>query len=329
MIFKFRRARATCRPQVLACCTVFTIAVSAFALLGCGERKPEKVGSQTAAKVNREEVTVHQLNLLLQRQRGLTPEQTDTFSRKALEALIDQELAVQKAHELKIDQDPRVMLQLEAVKREVLARAYSERAADAPSKPSADDVKGYYDSRPELFKERKIYTLQELAVEAQPEQLNALREQMKVVKSGIELVDYLKRSKINFKGNQGVLAAEQAPMDALERLSKMKDGQMLLMPSAAGATVIMLVSSRAEPVDLPGAKPVIEQFLINDARRKRNEADVKALRAAAKIEYIGKYAEAPASGAGKALTQDSAVSPATSASGVSSADISKGMGIKK
>jgi EpsD family peptidyl-prolyl cis-trans isomerase len=305
------------------------MALSAFALLGCGERKPEKVRSQTAAKVNREEVTVHQLNLLLQRQRGLTPEQADAFSRQALEALIDQELAVQKTHELKIDQDPRVMLQLEAVKREVLARAYSERATDAPSKPSAEDIKNYYDSRPELFKERKIYTLQELAVVAQPDQLPALREQLKLVKSGVEFVEYLKRSKINFKGNQGVLAAEQAPMDALESLSKMKDGQMLLMPSPAGATVIMLVSSRAEPVDLLGAKPAIEQFLINDARRKRNEADVKALRAAAKIEYIGKYAEAPASGAGKALTLGSAVSPATSASGVSSADISKGMGIKK
>lgn len=305
---------------------------SAFALLGCSERKPEKVGSQTAAKVNREEITVHQLNFLLQRQRGLKPEQVDTASKQALEFLIDQELAVQKTRELKIDQDPRVMLQLEAAKREILARAYAERATDAAIKPSAEDIKTYYESRPGLFKERRVYTLQELTIEAQPAQLPALSEQLKLAKSGVDFVEYLKSNKLNFKGNQGVLAAEQAPMDALEKLVQMKDGQMLLMPSPTGATVIMLVSSRAEPVDLLAAKPAIEQFLINEARRKRGVADTQALRAAAKIEYIGKYAEivgAGLTGTAKTPVQATVSAVAASSGGISNDEISKGMGIKK
>jgi EpsD family peptidyl-prolyl cis-trans isomerase len=329
MSLKPHPARAERPSQMVDHCAVHLLLMSTSALAGCGERKPETIGSQTAAKVNREEISVHQLNLLLQRQRGLKPEPEDAVGKQALEALIEQELAVQKTIELKMDQDPRVLLQREAVRREVLARAYSNRATDAPSKPTPDDIKSYCDARPELFKERNIHMLQELAVEAPPEQVSAPREQMKVAKSGVELVDHLKRSKVSFKGNQGVLAAEQAPMDALESLSNIKDGQMLLRSSAAGATVFVLVSSRAEPVELLVAKPAIEQFLINDARRKRNEADVKALRAAAKIEYIAKYAEAPASSLGHALTQGIAATLATSASGISSADISKGMGTTK
>ena len=342
-------------PRALAELSVAT-ALTVLFLVGCGERQPEKASSQTAAKVNREEITVHQLNLLLQRQRGLKPEQVDAVSKQALEALIDQELAVQKTRELKIDQDPRVMLQLEAVKREVLARAYAERASDAAAKPSAEEIQAYFDSRPELFKERRIYTLQELAIEAKPAQVSALRDQLKQSKSVGELVDYLKSNQLKFTGSQGVLAAEQAPMDALQSLVKLKDGQMILVASPAGATAIMLVSSRAEPVDVPAAKPAIEQYLINEARRKRSEADVKALRAAAKIEYIGKFAETAASGASKAASAATGAAPASaltpaaltpaaltpaaqtpsaSASNnannnaLSSADISKGMGIKK
>jgi EpsD family peptidyl-prolyl cis-trans isomerase len=343
------RTQVTYRPRALVSLAVLSSALFALSLVGCGERKPEKTGSQTAAKVNREEITVHQLNLLLQRQRGLKPEQLEMVSKQALEALIDQELAVQKTRELKIDQDPRVMLQLEAAKREVLARAYADRATEGAVKPSAVEIQNYYESRPELFKERRIYTLQELAIEAKPEQVTALREQLKQSKSVGELVEYLKISKLKFAGSQGVLAAEQAPMDALQSLVKMKDGQMILVASPAGATAIMLVSSRAEPVEPPAARPVIEQFLINEIRRKRNEADVKSLRAAAKIEYMGKFAETAASGAflglssgassgasvgvgaakGQAQSSAGMPSPSVSASGISSADISKGLGIKK
>ncbi|GAB4114513.1 MAG: hypothetical protein Fur0014_17120 [Rubrivivax sp.] len=108
----------------MALLTVVT--AGALMLAACGDRK-DKAASQTAAKVNKEEITVHQINFVLQQQRGLKPEQAEAAGRQVLERLIDQELAVQKADELKLDRDPRVVQQLEAVRREVLARAYAEK----------------------------------------------------------------------------------------------------------------------------------------------------------------------------------------------------------
>jgi hypothetical protein len=60
------------------------------------------------------------------------------------------------------------------------------------------------------------------------------------------------------------------------------------------------------------------------------EGDMKALRSAANIEYVGKFAEGAASGATAAAAPASAapVTPAA-ASGLSADDITKGMGIKK
>lgn len=313
------RARGLPRLATLA------MATCALALGACGDSKKDKTASQTAVRVNKEEVTVHQINLMLQQQRGVKPEQIDAASKQILEFLVDQELAVQKTRELKIDQDPRVMLQIEAAKRDVLARAYAERMGESASKPTAEEVKKYYDDKPALFKDRHIYSLQELTIEAKPEQLAVLRDQLQRVKSASEFVEYLKANSFRFNGNQGVRAAEQLPADVLDKLAKMKDGQMVLLPSPTGALVIMLVGSRSEPVDEARAKPAIEQFLLNDAKRKRLEADIKAMRAAAKIEYIGKFAATAASA--PAASPPPAAAPAASA--MSAEDISKGLGIKK
>ena len=57
--------------------TLVWVAVAVSALLtACGDKK-DKPATQTAAKVNKEEITVHQINAVLQQQRGLKPEQTD------------------------------------------------------------------------------------------------------------------------------------------------------------------------------------------------------------------------------------------------------------
>ena len=71
----------------------------AAVLAGCGDKKKEKPASQTAAKVNKEEITVHQINFVLQQQRGLAPEQAASASKQVLERLIDQELSMQKAQD--------------------------------------------------------------------------------------------------------------------------------------------------------------------------------------------------------------------------------------
>ena len=306
---------------------VVALAAASLALAACGGRKTDKAASQSAARVNKEEITVHQINLLLQQQRGLKPEQVDTVSKQLLEFLIDQELAVQRTRELKIDQDQRVILQLEAAKRDVLARAYAERIGESAGAPSAEEIKTYYDANPLLFKERRVYSLQELAIEARPEQVAALREQLPRVKSASELVEYLKANNLRFNANQGVRGAEQLPADALVKVNTLKDNQMVMLPSPAGALVIALVGSRPEPADETRARPGIEQFLLNAAKRKRIEADMKAQRATAKIEYIGKFSEAAASAAPAAALQAPVTAPA--ASGLTADDISKGMGIKK
>ncbi len=314
--------------------TLIALAATLVLLAGCGDKKKEASASQTAAKVNKEEITVHQINFVLQQQRGLQPEQTEAAGKQILERLIDQELAVQKAEELKLDRDPRVVQQMEAAKREIIARAYVEKTGEAVSKPTDADIKAYYDAKPALFSARRIYSLQEIVIEAKPEQLPTLREQLGASKSINDFVEFLKANGYRFSGNQAVRPAEQLPLNLLDTFAKLNDGQAVLLPSAAGAQVVLLAGSRSEPVDEARAKPAIEQFLLNDAKRKLVESDIKALRAVAKIEYEGKFAPTPAGAASAAPLAAPVPSPASappsaaSEGGLSASDISKGLGLK-
>jgi len=300
------------------------------ALTGCGDSRKDKSASQVAAKVNKEELSVHQINYVLQRQQGLKPEQMDAASRQVLERLIDQELAVQKATDMKLDRDPRVQQALDAARREIVASAYLEKVGESAAKPTPEEIKKYYDEKPALFSQRRIYSLQELAIEAKPEQIPAIRHNLEAAKTIGDFVEYLKANNLRFAGNQAVRPAEQLPMGLLDTLAKLKDGQTLLIPAPQGAQVVLLAGSRMEPVDEARARPAIEQFLLNDAKRKLVDTDMKSLRSAAKIEYVGKFAEPAASApSGTPATTTPTAAPALSAAPAASnpdaAAIGKGL----
>ncbi|MDO9283968.1 MAG: EpsD family peptidyl-prolyl cis-trans isomerase [Aquabacterium sp.] len=312
--------------------SLIALLTSAALLAACGDKK-EKGASQTAAKVNKAEVTVHQINFVLQQQRNLRPEQADAASKQILERLIDQELALQKADDLKIDRDPRVVQQLEAAKREIIARAYLEKVGEAAPKPTPEEIKKYYEEKPALFKERRIYSIQEIGIEAKPEQVAELRAKLGASKNISEFVEFLKANEFKFAGNQAVRAAEQLPLQSLDAFAKMQDGQAILNQGPNGVQVVVLASSRSQPVTEEQARPAIEQFLLNDRKRKLIEEDVKKMRAEAKIEYVGKFGEgAPGAAAASAPAATPAATPAPAApaasTGLSSTDISKGMGLK-
>jgi EpsD family peptidyl-prolyl cis-trans isomerase len=274
------------RPLALA----LALGVVAALAVGCGESKKDKPATQTAAKVNKEEITVHQINYLLAQQRALPPEQAASASRQALERLIDQELALQKAADQKLDRDPRVVQQIEATRREIIARAYLEKIGEGAPKPTPAEVNAYYEAHPALFKERRVYSLQEVNVEAKPEQVDGLKKALSDAKSLAEFVNYLKANNFRYTGNEAVRAAEQRPLASIDQFAKMKDGQALFNPRPGGVQVINLAASRSQPVALAQATPAIEQFLLNERKRKLVADDLQALRAAAKIEYLGDFA---------------------------------------
>ena len=278
----------------------FAVLAVCVTLAGCGDKKKDAAASQTAAKVNKEEITVHQINYVLSQQRGLAPAQAASASRQVLEGLIDQELAVQKATDQKLDRDPRVVQQLEGARREIISRAYLDKIGQGAPKPTPQEIKAYYEAHPALFSQRRLYSFQEINIQAKPEQVDALRAKLAAAKDLAEFAAFLKANDFKFTANEAVRGAEQLPLASLDKIAQMKDGQSMFTVTPGGVSVLYLAGSRSQPVDEQRAVPAIEQFLLNGRKRKLIEDDLKALLSSSKIEYVGTYAEEAAKAAAAA-----------------------------
>lgn len=285
-------------------------AAAALALAACGGPSEEAPKTQVAVKVNSQEITVHQVNELVAQVRNVPEAQVPRVRREALERLIDQELFMQKAIEAKLDRDPRVMGQIQAARRQILAQAYAESIGRQVQPPPSDEVKQFYAARPELFGERRVYRLREVAIAVPPEQRQPVSERVASARTMNELVSWLGSQNIRYAGNAAVRAAEQLPMEMAARLAQVKDGAMLGLPSPVGFTVVEVSGSQRQPVSEQQAQPFIEQYIVNNRRREATATELKQLRSAAKIEYVGDYAKlAGPKGADAAASPAAVTSP--------------------
>ncbi|MBC7483643.1 MAG: peptidyl-prolyl cis-trans isomerase, EpsD family [Rhizobacter sp.] len=266
------------------------------ALAGCGSK--EATGpTQVVAKVSGEEITELQVNQALERQPGLKPDQLEPVSRKVVSGLVEQEIVLQKARELKIDRDQRVVQNVEALKREVIARAYLDRIAEGATKPSPKDLQTYFDENPMLFKQRRIYTFQELSAKVSDEQKAGIEAQLAKLKSPAELEAYLKAQQIPTRSERTTAAAENVPLPVLQRVASLKPGQGLIVPANGGIRILLLLGAQDSPVTEEQARPAINAFLMNQRKRQVVEVELASLRKSAKVEYFGKYADLAASAA--------------------------------
>jgi len=265
-------------------------------LTACG-KKDAKAATQVAAKVGSEEISVHQINQVLSRANtaDATPEAAQAMGREVLEKLIDQQLAVEQAMEAKLHRSPDVVAQLEAARRELLARAYLQQVAGALPKPTPAEAKKYYAEHPALFSERRVFTVQEIVVPAAAgigDQLRALASSAKSIEDASA---WLNGQGIKFASGGATRAAEQVPLELLTQVHALKDGQSVVFANPRSLTLLRLASSQAAPVDETSALPRIEQFLTNQRAGEAVAANIKQLRANATITYMGEFANpAPA-----------------------------------
>jgi EpsD family peptidyl-prolyl cis-trans isomerase len=261
----------------------------ALALAGCGESK-DKVASQTAAKVNGDEVTVHQINTELQRAAGGSipaGANTEAASRRILEGLIDQTLLVQQAKESKLDRDPQVLQLLESSRRQILAQAYVDRQV-AASPPTQEEIKEFYAKNPDLFERRRVYAFREFLFERSSFS-DELRNQLNGAKSPADIARVLGASGIRYRETNSTRPAEALPIEALPRIAQLAKGDSVAFTDQNLANVLVLIDYAVQPVTLERATPLIQQFLLNNKKREVAQAKSRELREKGKIEYVGAF----------------------------------------
>lgn len=259
------------------------IVPAAIALQGC--QQPPAVPTQVVARVNGAEISVHQLESAARVERAMQPGEPDRGM--LLEKLIDRQLAVQQALERKLDRQPEVLQRLEELRRDALATAYAEAVAAASARPSQSAVEHFYAGHPELFAQRKIYRLRELALPVESPLAAEAKRRLATREPLEEIARWLAGEGVRAGTTDVLRAAEQLPMQALERLHGAAEGQTVVFESPRTLYAYRVLGFQSAPLDLAAATPLIAEHLARQEGRKAVAAELKALRSVAAIEYAG------------------------------------------
>lgn len=279
------------RGRLAGCGAVPALLVAMTLLAGCGKGKALDE-TQIAAKVNKDEISVHQVQYALQRQPRLASAQPQTAARRVLDSLIEQELAAQAARSEGLETDSAVVQAMEAAKREVLARAFQDRIATKAVSASTDEIERYYDSRPALFSERRLYTMQEFAMDASDDDVPRIQAALKGTKTADEIGEALGKAGMRYRARQLAQAAEDLPMNVLESVAKLAHGQSVVTQQPGSVRVYLLLQAVAAPVNRNLSKVAIEAFLLAERKRDLVTEEMKTLRDRAQITYQGTFAQA-------------------------------------
>lgn len=287
-----------------------------LAVSGCVDKKKTTDSTAVVAKVNNTQFTEQQINTAVQRIPNLDRSRTKEASVQLVRSLVDQEVLVQKAVQDKLDRDPKVMELLEAARRQVLAQVYMDKKLGPLTVPTAAEVTAFYNQHPELFAQRKLYKIQEVAIKAPASEYEAIRAQLAASKTLNDFAAWLKTKNYPVNGTQEIKAAEQLPAPLLAKLQTMPDGQATVVTTPEGLIILVLAGSQLQPVTELQAKPAIERMVQLKKREEAAKQELDKLKAAAKIEYLGEYADAgkpdasPASAAVPNVSEQPAAQPA-------------------
>ena len=260
-------------------------------LVACGGSETDSQNkTQVAAKVNNEEITVHQLNQVLMtmgnRAANLDQEKVMT---SVLDNLITQSILVQEAEKTRLDRDPTVMQAIEAAKRKVLADAFLQRSMNQTSDISDTDIKTYYESRPELFADRKLFRYQQLTLSAEVSNFDSVVEKVKQIETMSEFTDWLSEQAIEYKIVPNAQTSERVPPALLKPLNSLQKNDVGFLKMTDGLLVIELIDVVEQSVSLELASPAIQRHLAGQSRQEQLKQQIAALRSTATIEYMGDF----------------------------------------
>jgi EpsD family peptidyl-prolyl cis-trans isomerase len=273
------RAAGSARRTVLVAC-----AALAAGLVACGRGAHNGEKSQVVASVNGREITASQLNHTLQ-SNGANPLSTN----QAVDMLVEEELLVQQAVDAKLDRDPAVVQAIEGARRQILARAYAERALfpkDATA-PSESDKERYYKNNPALFEQRKIYHVLSYSVKTS-DIGSAVRNELEQARSSNEVQEILQRRRIAFAVQQVDRAAEDVPMSMLPQFARAAVGDVMITPQSEDRSFLMVVTGLdPSPIGFDQASAAIDQFLTTEHKKQAVDDFLKRAKSTAKISYVG------------------------------------------
>lgn len=255
-------------------------------LSGCSSsHSVDKSKTQVVAKVNGEEITVHEVNQYMTHLTQL--DGTAAQMRKnAIDAVIDQHLLQTAAKQAKLDRDVNVVQAELDSKKNILIDAYKSRQFHAAAMPTQQQISAYYQAHPVLFGKRKLYQLQLLRIQVSAENQMALLSQLKQSENIDAFVSWLNAQRITYDTSNTIKAPEDMSANEQGMLTKIKVGEAAILDQDQDSiSIALLIATQPQAISLDHAQLRIRDLLTAESTTQLVAQWLKQARLAAKIVY--------------------------------------------
>jgi peptidyl-prolyl cis-trans isomerase C len=246
---------------------------------------PTPTASPVVAAVDGEPITLQAVQAMQWRMSQGRPAHAPVTQAQALEQLINLKLQARQAQQQGVDTLPIVSELLAITRMEVLAKGLNDVKRQLQAPPTDAQVRDYFERSPHLFIQRKLFALQELALETSPWSDAELQRQVAKASTMKALTTAMDEAGAVYKLNAVTQLAENLPLEALPDIAAAPEGkpQWRRTPQGGGSIFVVL-SSRSQPRSFEEAAPLIRTFLSNKTWMDESARYVGELRQKARIE---------------------------------------------
>lgn len=291
-------ARRKLRPISSRCAAVL---LSAIILGACGGDDSEAMDAeeevapiaegQVVARVNGEEVTIHQLNSEMARLRLPADADRAAVSRRVLRSLVERTLYAQKAVESQLDRQPAVLQELNRNRSAALARAFLSSRMFERTPVARREAERYVLDNPNSFSNRRHFVFDNIVAQTLDVPASE-HDALEAIGNLDDIEERLSAEGKDFQRRPRTSYSEQLPAQMLGQLEGLEDsGRVFFMVFGVETYISVVTSSRPAPLSGEDAINVATRTLSQRAGQTFLNETREELLAAASIEYLGDYAE--------------------------------------
>jgi EpsD family peptidyl-prolyl cis-trans isomerase len=272
----------------------YASALVCFTLAGChmphfGGNKPPT--GQVVANVDGQEITVRELDAELA---GVNlpndPKVRKAAQQQALQRIIIRKLFAKAAREQGLDKTPQFVLDEARTKENLLAQALQAKLVDEMPAPTRDEATRYISDHPDLFSERKIFSVDQVRVArvTDPNLVKAIQP----LNTLPDVEALLTKENIQFQAGAGSIDSIGSDPKLVEAIAKLPPGEVFVFPSGDGGMFIdqvrdsKVVPYTGEPA-VTYALGLLKRTRVEEALQRQGQSIVA--KAAGTIRYNPAY----------------------------------------
>lgn len=293
--------------KILPACLALAVLT---ALPACDGKANDGIpAGQTIARVDGQDVTIHELNAELKNVALPTGDARKAVEQQALQRIIDRRILAGLARERALDKSPEFVLLQQRAEDAVLVDLLQQTIAGQTKRPTASEARSFVNANPSLFANRKLLTLDQIVfpMPKDPAQL----QQLAPLKSMADVEKWLIENGIEYRRQPAQLDTLQIEPSIASRILSLPPGEVFVVPSKGSVAANVITGSRDQPVSGDEASRIAMAILQSRAvlatATKELEAEVKKRRAA--VTYQAGFAPPKAASEGKASKGGSPAQP--------------------